>query len=1186
MALLAYLAATRQPHSRDLLAALFWPELDQTGARNYLRHDLFELKNVIGEHNLLIEREQVGLHPGAGLWVDVSEFRAQVQKARQHRHLPAGAAARPLDAECQVALENAVTLSTAGFMAGFSLPDNRDFEEWQFSQSEELRQSLAQALDLLVQWHTGRGEFEPAISYARRQLSLDPLDEPAHRQLMRLYAWAGQQSAALRQYHECLRLLRDELGIEPEQETRKLYEMIRKRQLAAPAGLPKAAASVGEAPGSSAGEAPGSRAGEAPGSSAGEASLAQPGPVGHNLPSLRVPLIGRENELERIAALLRDEAQCRLLTLVGPGGIGKTSLATEAATRLAEDPACPFCDGIYYVPLAAFSQAEAIIPAIAESLNMPLQPDPDRRAQQLFDYLQPKRVLLLLDNFEQLVSDQTVRLLVDLLSHAPQVKLMLTSRERLNAHFEQVLTLRGLDVPPAAGLESQPVEKIMAEFAAIRLFAHRAARLKPDFTLTTANLPVVVQICQMLEGLPLGIELAATWLQVLTPAEIASEINRSLDFLTAQWPDTPERHHSLRAVFESSWEMLAEPERSALMCLALFPGSFSRPAAQAVANTSVHTLLALVNKSWLQYQEDGRYQIHALLRQYAAEKLNAMPADWQQAMERYSAYFAAFLEEQAEVMKGRRQKEAHQAIAGEFENIRLAWRWLLEKGQLRLVVDRMLLALFRYTRACAMPFELDQLLVQAFQALAKQAGHVGDGGAADPYIEAVLSTARVAGQQIGTPGIYFFDNVFLAQDKTLLQAWRLAGNLETLKTMGYWGILLPVLYGAYIDPHTATRCLRQLLTYFRQQNRPWELANTLYLLVNFLFPHLHQEDANANSEEARQFLLEALAIFEELGDQSSSAYVLFYLGELNFSQEKYPEAIERWRIAQASLQEVGEWVAATNIFTDIGHAYQVLGNFEAAFQNYHLRYQVYIDKGDKGRAALALVEESLVASRHSTLEHARQVRQQSLTLLQEAGFTSAAAWSIWEIGEINRLAGDMAGAREWYDKARPLLETLHPTGLVFYYRGLGDLAQAAGDIAEAKKLFQESLQRARETEHEWAQVYALCGLGRAETASGEVEAAREHLKQGLEIARRLNQEDMLLLCLAGLAAVCAAAGDLDQAVELVALVTHHKQSWNETKAQAAALLQSITSLPPERLAAAQAAGRSLTIEEAIRRVGP
>ncbi len=1176
MALLAYLAVTAQPHSRDVLAALFWPETDQTSARNYLRHDLFELKNAIGEDNLLVERERVGLNREAGLWVDVNEFRTQVQKVHLHGHLETGSEPQPPCPECQAILAQAISLFTADFMAGFSLPEAREFEEWQFDQGNELRQFLGEALSLLIAWHTSREEYEPAINYARRQLTLDPLSEPAHRQLMRVLAWAGQQSAALHQYQECARLMHDELGIEPDEETRRLFEAIRRRKLAPPlAGGPQQAAPPATA------------------------KTGQPSGVSHYLPPLHARLIGRDRELERISQLLCAEAECRLLTLVGPGGIGKTSLAIEAASRQADNPACSFRDGVYYVSLVGLSQAEAIVPAIAEALNLPLLPDPVQRVQQLFDFLQPKCLLLVLDNFEHLISDQSIRLLVDLLAHDPLVKLMVTSRERLNAHFEQVLTLRGLDTPPPeTDFQVRPVEEIVADYPAIKLFSRRAGRVKPDFAINADNLLPVAQICRMVEGLPLGIELAAAWLEVLTPAEIAVEITHSLDFLAAQWPDMPERHHSLRAVFESSWGMLAEQERSALMCLALFPGSFSRPAALKVTGASIHTLLGLVNKSWLLYQENGRYQIHELLRQFAEEKLRADPDGWQLAMERFSAYYLAFMGDHEEMIKGPRQKEAFEAIAVEFENIRLAWQWLVEHGNVGLAVNRMLLAMYRYTRACARPLEMAQIVDMAIrhtglkvweQSTARVYGPkdvTQADSTADPILQAVLLTARVVSKQYGAPGVYFFEVVLSANDKTLLQAWRLAGKVETLKAMGFWGILLPTLYGVFDDPQPAIRCLNELLLFFRQQNRPWEVANALYLLAGVIIARLVHGESTADLDAARQLLLEALAIFTELGDKSSSAYVLVYLSRADLNQKKYIGAIEHLKAAQASLQEIGETVAAANIFSELSETYQKMGDFEAAFHYFHLWFQACMDKGDKLRAAIALAEESLVASRYSNLEHARQTRLQNLSLSQETGFAPGAAWAVWEIGEINRLAGDLAGAREWYEKGRAMLEQLkEPTGPVFYHRGLGDIAQATGDFLTAKKQFQESLKHAESTRHAWSKVYALCGLGRAETALKETEAAQEHFRQGLEIAKVIDLEDMMLICLAGLAGDYATTGDLEQAVELSAMVINHKQSWNETRAQMAALLGSITALPPERLAAAQERGRSLTIEEAVRRVG-
>ena len=231
MALLAYVAVTDQPHSRDALATLLWPEYDQSSARTNLRRDLSRLKSLVGEEVLLIDRAQVSVNPAADLWLDVAEFRRRVTSTQQHDHAP-----QQLCANCLAILTEAAALYTEAFMAGFSLPDSPQFDEWQFFQSEGLRQSLAEVLQRLIGWHVSQQAFEQGIEYGRRWLALDPLHEPAQRQLMRLYAWAGQQAAALRQYEECVRLLADELGFEPEAETVALHEAIRTRQLEMPVG--------------------------------------------------------------------------------------------------------------------------------------------------------------------------------------------------------------------------------------------------------------------------------------------------------------------------------------------------------------------------------------------------------------------------------------------------------------------------------------------------------------------------------------------------------------------------------------------------------------------------------------------------------------------------------------------------------------------------------------------------------------------------------------------------------------------------------------------------------------------------------------------------------------------------------------------------------------------------------------
>ena len=230
LALLAYLAVTGRIQSRETLAALFWPDYNQSSAFANLRRELSRLKEVLGIGRVLaVDRLQVGLDPGAEIHLDATAFRALVNKTKTHVHT-----AEILCAECFKSLKEAVEMYQGDFMAGFNLSDSPGFDEWRFFQSEELRQLLVDALQHLINWHIARGEYEQGILYARRWLSLDRLHEPAHRCLMQLYAWSGQQAAALRQYQECQRLLQEELGVEPEEETRAAYEKIRSRTFASP----------------------------------------------------------------------------------------------------------------------------------------------------------------------------------------------------------------------------------------------------------------------------------------------------------------------------------------------------------------------------------------------------------------------------------------------------------------------------------------------------------------------------------------------------------------------------------------------------------------------------------------------------------------------------------------------------------------------------------------------------------------------------------------------------------------------------------------------------------------------------------------------------------------------------------------------------------------------------------------
>lgn len=297
------------------------------------------------------------------------------------------------------------------------------------------------------------------------------------------------------------------------------------------------------------------------------------------------------------------DPQCLLLTIVGPGGIGKTRLAIEVANQYKER----FPDGVWFVPLAALNSPALLVPAIASALHFRFQ-DPTDPQMQLLRYLCAKKLLLILDNAEHLLDG--VGLFTEILKYCPQVKLLVTSRERINLLSEWVFEVQGLPVP-ASDREEQ-----FASYSAVALFVQSARRVRAGFELREEDRHYVLKICQILEGTPHGIELAAAWVELLSCEEIAIEIEHNIDFLSVSMRDLPERHRSIRAVFDHSWKMLTVDEQQVMCQLSIFQGGFQRQAAEQVAGASLSILSALVNRTLLRRVAPGRYDIHELIRKY------------------------------------------------------------------------------------------------------------------------------------------------------------------------------------------------------------------------------------------------------------------------------------------------------------------------------------------------------------------------------------------------------------------------------------------------------------------------------------------------------------------------------------------------------------------------------------------
>ena len=688
LALLAYLAVgAPAASSRETMLALLWPELPDAEARNNLRVTVAWLRQRLGDGLpgqpplLRSTRLALQLNQDADVWFDLGEFHALVRAADQHRHPQ-----RDDCDVCQERLEQAAALYRGELLAGFALDGCPEFEAWLLVQRERAHIQALALLAELARGYEARGQLDQAEAFTRRLLALDPLQEDAHRRLMRLLLRQSRRAAALAQYAVCRNVLADELGVEPEQETTALYAQLREH-----VPPPRAPASL---------------------------SNEYPPP----LTSL-APFIGRETELEAIGAHLRAGRE-RLITLMGPGGVGKTRLAQQVAA------ACGslFRDGAAFVALAQTPTIAAIPSAVIEALGLSFAANERSPIEQLSELLANRHMLLVLDNLEHLVDGAP--LLLRLLQAAPQLVLLITTRERLNVQMEDLFELEGLPAPADSDADDAP------HYAAVRLFLDRAQRVSKRVPLTGEALRHVVQICRLVEGLPLALELAATWTRELSCQEIVAELVCGLNRLETTLRDIAPHHRSLRNVFDASWRLLSRAEQQALMLLTVFQGSFTRNAAQAVVGVTPALLSGLRDKSLLRPAGARRYDMHAAVQQFAAEGLATDPHAAERARHDHSRYFLGLIAAEAVTLDTREACTAADAIQLDWENISGAWQWAAQAGaseQLERALDGLIR--FCYLRG---------LLQQAQSALEHALEHAGGSASAPRLLRCRLLTARAS----------------------------------------------------------------------------------------------------------------------------------------------------------------------------------------------------------------------------------------------------------------------------------------------------------------------------------------------------------------------------------------------------------------------------------------------------------
>jgi predicted ATPase/Tfp pilus assembly protein PilF len=382
------------------------------------------------------------------------------------------------------------------------------------------------------------------------------------------------------------------------------------------------------------------------------------------LPMSSASFVGRQRELDLIGTLLVDPT-CRLLTLLGPGGIGKSRLALRATEDALREEA--FRDGATLIELSAFTSAQQIVPGIAASVGCLFHGHGEELAQ-LSNYLADRNLLLVLDNFEHLM--EAAMLPVHLLTHCLDLTILVTSREPLRLQQEHVLKVTGLCMPR---VEAETEEARRSD--AVRLFVQRARQARQDAPLPDIHVPDIVRVCEIVEGSPLAIELAAAWVRTMPVSTVAAEIAANLDLLTSGARDAPERHQSMRVVLAHSWTLLTDFDRDALRRLSVFRGGFTAGAAEGVAGAPPHQLALLVEKSVLHTVDFDRFDFHPLVQAFALERLQEDSDEAWRARERHARYYFVFVSEHHQAFLNSDRREEFTNFERELENVRAAWAW-------------------------------------------------------------------------------------------------------------------------------------------------------------------------------------------------------------------------------------------------------------------------------------------------------------------------------------------------------------------------------------------------------------------------------------------------------------------------------------------------------------------------------
>lgn len=804
------------------------------------------------------------------------------------------------------------------------------YDDWIAPLRARLRQKFLDGLKRLVALLEQQADYDGAVAAAQRLLAAEPLAEENYRRLMELYAHKRDRAAIEQTYRQAAELLQRELDLPPSPALEQSY-----RALLETAG----------------------------------------GEQHRRLPEQPTPFVGRETEIAILAERIANP-ECRLLSLIGPGGIGKTRLALQ----LAQQQSIYYLHGVVYVPLVGVDDPNQLPSAVADGIGLRFQGNlsPER---QVLAHLRDKQLLLVLDNYEHLLPE--TGWIERLLNEARSVKILLTSRKRLALRWEWLYIVPGLAVTGALHPGAS---------AAVRLFTQTAQRVAPGFQPDEAEQRIIARICQAVGGMPLGIELAASWAGVFAPQEIADQITRSLDLLETASEDLPQRHRSLRAIFDSTWQLLSANEQQVLTRLSVFRGDFDWETAVNVTGATMPVLASLIEKCLVQRKPEGRYQLHELVQQYGAEKLATTPEEAHAVQDRLSAYYCAWLGTREALLHSARREEALAGIEIALGNAIAAWHWATSQGHAA-----------RLDRALE-PFNIFYLARRRHRE-----GRALCQTAADALRHAPAPEAqRVRGMLLVWLGRYslILEQTDLAHQQ-VCESMALLEQLPADETRRERAAALLQMGHIVLDrgqTAEAERWYRLGLDLYRALNDDWNVANGLAALASvaqrtgdsaeakrlneqslWLRSNVQAQAAAAQSmhdlavtalwsmqlEEAASLLNQALSIYTAIGDAFGIAATHCYLGLHRALSLDYDASLELYSGAIPALRQMEMHRMAALWTVHAAYSQLSLGWFEVAQSRVRHSLSVAETHGDihlQAAAQLALAWVALAEQQYSQAE--------------------------------------------------------------------------------------------------------------------------------------------------------------------------------------------------------------------------